>query len=75
MKTHSITGTIVFLELGSGGWGIETPKGQQYFITNMPEQLKKSGAQVTVLARPADDYMGLVMWGEAVELVQFSTLG
>ena len=43
MKTNKITGKVVWMELGTGFWGIVDGRGNEYRPVNMPEQLKQAG--------------------------------
>lgn len=69
-----IKGKVVFQNLGMGCWGIVDKGGREWRPVNMPEQLKTTGASVEVMVREADEDMSMVMWGEPVHIVSFSTL-
>ena len=71
-KTITITGKIVYKNLGIGFWGIEGFDGKEYRPVNMPEQLKTPGKTVTVSAKPVED-MSVFMWGTAVKVLGFET--
>ena len=56
-----------------GAYGIIDQHGKKYLPINMPNQLKKEGAQVICSVRPAD-VMSVFMWGEPVYIYSFETL-
>jgi len=68
-----IKGKIVYQNLETGFWGIVANNGKEYRPVNMPEQLKKAGAEVSVVAREVDE-MSFIMWGTPVRIVSFETL-
>ena len=68
-----ITGKVVFLSFEGGAYGIIDQNGKKYLPINMPNQLKKDGAQVVCSVRPAD-VESMFMWGEPVYIYSFETL-
>jgi hypothetical protein len=70
--TMKIKGTVKYIALGTGFWGIIDEKGNEWRPVNMPEQLKKESKSVAVTIREVDD-MSIFMWGTAVEIVTFNT--
>jgi hypothetical protein len=70
-----IKGKVVYQDLGLGFWGIEDNKGNQWRPVKMPEQLKHVGKEVQVTAREVDEDMSMFMWGTAIEITAFETLG
>ncbi len=69
-----IKGTVVYVDINGGFWGIETNSGDQFLPVNMPEQLKTEGAKVTLEVNEID-LMNMYMWGRTVEVISFHTLG
>lgn len=69
----SITGTIVYNNFEGGFYGIEADNGNQYLPVNLPEQLKYPGRKVKLEIVPAD-VVSMLMWGEPVRIISFSTL-
>ncbi len=70
-----IKGTVTYQNLGTGFWGIVDQSGTEYRPVNMPEQIKKDGAEVQVTIREVEEDMSIFMWGTAVEVLGFHTLG
>lgn len=68
-----ITGKVVYLSFEGGAYGIVDQHGKKYLPINMPNQLKKDGAQVICNVRPAD-VVSTMMWGEPVYIYAFETL-
>ena len=68
-----IIGKVVFLSLEGGAYGIIDSTGRKFFPLNMPEQLKKDGANVICTIRPSDAET-MIMWGEPVIIESFETL-
>ena len=72
--SKSISGTVVYQNLGTGMWGIEGDDGQQYRPINMPEQIKYEGAKVRVIIKKVEEAASVFMWGTPVRVVSFHTL-
>ena len=68
-----ITGKVVFLSMEGGAYGIIDSSGRKFLPVNMPNQLKKEGANVKCKVRPAD-VETLMMWGEPVYIESFETI-
>jgi hypothetical protein len=56
-----------------GAYGIIDEKGRKFLPINMPNQLKKDGAEVRCSVRTAD-VNTVMMWGEPVYIYSFETL-
>jgi hypothetical protein len=67
-----ITGKVVFISVEGGAYGIIDKNGKKYLPINMPNQLKKDGAQVICSVRPAV-VVSMFMWGEPVYINSFET--
>ncbi|MEO6130425.1 MAG: hypothetical protein ABIQ02_01165 [Saprospiraceae bacterium] len=70
MKIH---GKVVLLSIEGGAYGIIENSGRKFLPLNMPNQLKKEGADVVCKVRPAD-VETMIMWGEPVYIDSFETL-
>jgi hypothetical protein len=68
-----ITGKVVFLSMEGGAYGIIDSSGRKFLPVNMPNQLKKDGANVKCKVRPADVETSM-MWGEPVYIEAFETI-
>lgn len=68
-----IKGKVVFLAFEGGAYGIIDQSGRKYLPVNMPNQLKRDGAEVSCSIRPADS-ASMVMWGDPVYIYAFETI-
>ena len=75
MTTLNITGKSRFISLEGGFWAIEGDNGKKYTPINMPEQLKTNGATVRVQAQLLKGAASISMWGDAIRIISFETLG
>lgn len=64
-----ITGTITYVELSGGFWGIEGEDGQKYTPSeNLSETFQKEGLKVKAEVEPANGF-GIFMWGQQVNVL------
>jgi len=75
MRTFTITGKSRYIGLEGGFWAIEADDGNKYTPINMPEQLKCEGARVSIRGQIIKGAVSLSMWGEAIRIISFETLG
>ena len=68
-----ITGTVVHLDIENEAFGLLDETGKKYLPINMPEQLKRDGAKVTIRYRTAD-VVSTVMWGQPIYIYSFETI-
>jgi hypothetical protein len=66
-------GTVVHLDFENEAFGLLDESGKKYLPINMPEQLKRNGAKVTVRFRMAD-VVTAVMWGQPIYIYSFETI-
>ena len=69
----SITGKVVYKNIGTGCWGIIDNNGKEWRPINLPEQLKKEGRKVQVIAEEEKENFSVFMWGTAIKIVSFHT--
>lgn len=69
-----INGKVTYQDFSGGFYGIIGDDGREYRPINMPEQLKKDGAKVSVVLAKASEEVSIFMWGESVKIVSFQTL-
>lgn len=70
-----VTGTVRFIELEGGFFGIVADDGTQYEPIDLPERYRQNGLRVHLLARVRDDYASIFMWGTIIEVVSIEVLG
>lgn len=63
------SGTIEYIDLEGGFYGIVTTGGDRYLPLNLLEELEVDGLQVTFTARTAPDTNTIAMWGTPVLLI------
>ncbi len=64
--------TATYIDLEGGFWGLINDQNDQYYIVNMPEQLKNDGKSFTVMLKVFDG-ASITMWGTPAEVVGFTT--
>ncbi len=67
-KTKTITGIVVYKNIGTGFWGIEGLNGEEWLPVNLPKKLEREGQRVTLRVRFLDGE-SIFMWGEMVEVI------
>ncbi len=68
-----LEGTVQYIDLEMGFWGIVQADGSKWMIVNMPEQIKYDGKKVRVQLKPLDA-MSMTMWGTPAKIIRFQTL-
>jgi hypothetical protein len=63
-------GTITYVGLEGGFWGILASDGRKFDPVNLPDKFKKDGLIVRVKLRPRDELAGTHMWGQMVEVIE-----
>jgi len=63
------TGTIKYIPLEGGFYGIETEKGEKYLLLNLPEEFKKDGLKVWFKAK-LRKRATIQMWGRPIEILE-----
>jgi inhibitor of cysteine peptidase len=65
-----LSGTITYLDLEGGFFGIIGDDGQKYDPVNLEAKYQKDGLRVAFVPEPVKDAAGIHMWGTMVNLVQ-----
>ncbi|MEM7655721.1 MAG: hypothetical protein AAF399_06290 [Bacteroidota bacterium] len=64
-----ITGTVTFVDLSGGFWGINASDGQKYApAAPLAEAFQKEGLEVKATIKPVQSF-GIFMWGQNVEIL------
>lgn len=69
-----ITGTVKYVDLGPGFYGVIANDGTEYRPVNFPEQLKQEGKKISLLVQNFDEEMSMFMWGKTVKVRGFKTI-
>ena len=69
-----VTGTITYVDLSGGFWGIVGDDGQQYNpLGGIPTSLQKEGLKVQADCSPSNDF-SIFMWGTNVNIKKIEKL-
>ena len=69
----STNGTVRYIPLEGGFYGIETDKGEKYLPFNLPEEFEKDGLRVWFKAEPKRATT-IHMWGKPVEILEIKLI-
>lgn len=69
-----ITGTIRYVDLEGGFYGIETDEGAKLDPVNLPEEFQKDGLRLRAEVEPLKDRVSFRMWGTLVRIVSLERL-
>jgi heat shock protein HslJ len=69
------SGTVKYIGIEGGFFGIITPDDKKYLPLNLPEEFQVDGMQVTFTAREKPDTATTAMWGMPVELDSIASAG
>jgi hypothetical protein len=64
-----LTGTVIYVSLEGGFYGIKGDDGRNYDPVNLPEEFRKDGLRVRFAARELKDQASFHMWGVLVEVI------
>lgn len=68
------TGTVKFIDLEGGFYGIVGDDGKKYDPTNLDQQFKEDGLRVRFEAKIRRDIASIHMWGTIIELTKIEKL-
>ncbi len=69
-----ISGTVRYMEIEGGFYGLVADDGTKYDPINLPAEYKKNGLRVKFTVREKKDVMSFHMWGKIVEVVKIKKL-
>ncbi|MHC4642083.1 MAG: hypothetical protein ACYS32_10595 [Planctomycetota bacterium] len=67
---HMIRGTIRYMDLEGGFYGIIADSGERYDPINLPAGYRKDGLRVRFQVKEKKGAVGIHMWGKIVEIVK-----
>lgn len=67
-------GTVTYVDLEGGFWGITGDDGGHFYPTDLPEEYEVEGLHVRVTAVPAEEGMGIQMWGKRITITGITRL-
>ena len=62
------TGTITYVDLEGGFYGIVDSQGNHYFPVDLPQAFQKKGLDVLFRAEPVRKSVSTSMWGQPVRI-------
>ncbi|WP_346866174.1 DUF333 domain-containing protein [Methanocalculus sp. MSAO_Arc2] len=68
--TISGTGTVTYIDLEGGFYGILADDGREYLPLNLPEELKVDGTEVTFSGVIKEDVATIFMWGTPLQITR-----
>jgi hypothetical protein len=73
-RSFSKQGTVRYIDLEGGFYGIITPTGEKYLPMNLAPEFRVDGLPVEFTARERQDISNTAMWGIPVELISIRTM-
>ena len=67
-RTVATTGTVTYVDLEGGFYGIVAEDGRNYLPGNLPAEYRQDGLRVRFSADPEEDVAGFRMWGTPVKI-------
>ena len=67
-------GTVKFIDLEGGFFGIIADDGSKYKPVNLPERYQKDCLKVRFEGKFRTDLMGIYMWGKLIEIINIKEL-
>ncbi|MDH7507444.1 MAG: hypothetical protein QHH15_06655 [Candidatus Thermoplasmatota archaeon] len=67
-------GTIKYLDLEGGFYGIVSEDGKQYLPCDLSVEYQQDGLYVKFKLKPLEDIVGIHMWGLPVEIVEIQII-
>jgi hypothetical protein len=66
----TMTGTIIYVELEGGFYGIIADSGERYFPINLDRQYQVNGLKVRIEGKIRKNVMTTTMWGTPFEILK-----
>jgi hypothetical protein len=68
------TGTIHYVDLEGGFYGLTAETGARYYPLDLPDGMMRDGLRVRFRVRIQPDVMTITMWGTPVEVLEITAL-
>jgi hypothetical protein len=72
--TKDKTGTVQYINLEGGFYGIIDEDGNKYDPVNLPDEFKQDGLRVKFSAKILKDQMSIHMWGTLIEITEIEEI-
>ena len=73
-RPRTVTGTVRYLDLEGGFYGIEADHGTKLDPVNLPEDFRQDGVRVAVRVEELKDRVSTHMWGTLVRIMEIKRL-
>ena len=73
-SVQTVTGTVRYLDLEGGFYGIVTDDGKKLDPVNLPPEFQKDGLRIQARVETLPDRVTIRMWGTPVRIVEFKRL-
>jgi hypothetical protein len=73
-RSDTVTGTVRYLDVEGGFYGIVGDDGTKLDPVNLPEEFRKDGLRIRVRVVRIQDMVTLRLWGTPVRIVQIQRL-
>ncbi len=67
-----IHGTVKYINLEGGFYGIQGDDGESYYPINLDEEYKEDGLKIIFKMKSRTDVFTTAMWGKTVEITKIS---
>ena len=67
-------GTVLWIPIEGGFWGIESIDGHDYEVLNLPRKFQHHGMRVAFSGRVHPEAASMYMWGEVLEIHKIERL-
>lgn len=74
-ESVAITGTVTYIDLEGGFYGIIADDGARYLPLDLPEEFEEDGLAVSAEVVVNDDVATIQMWGTPVEIMAITSNG
>ena len=73
-STQTVTGTVRYIDVEGGFYGIVTDDGQKLDPVNLPREFRKDGLRIQAQVEPVQQQVSIRMWGTPVRIIEFKRL-
>ncbi|MDP3052022.1 MAG: hypothetical protein Q8N42_00780 [bacterium] len=73
-KMKTIKGTVHYISIEGGFWGIVTDDGKKYDPIYLPSELRRPGLRAEFRLMILEGHVGLRMWGTLVEILDYAII-
>lgn len=63
-------GTVRYIQLEGGFWGIISEKNEKFDPINLPKDFQKDGLKILFSYKERNDLMSFHMWGKIIQLIE-----